>query len=163
MPIVILEGIDGSGKTSFGDLIEAEARAAGFKVTREHRGQPIMPAMNEYFYPLLGIGSDELLIADRWHVGELIYGPIYRGKSKTKGAMNRLVESYLDVVGAVKIIMSPSLKVVKQRIATRGEDYLLDEHVNEVYKFYRKYAKRNGYVLVGNGTRSLASQIVEGL
>jgi deoxyadenosine/deoxycytidine kinase len=44
--------------------------------------------------------------------------------------------------------MMPSLEEVKRRLADRGEDYLQDEHVEEVYNFYAKYAKENEYHVI---------------
>jgi hypothetical protein len=78
----------------------------------------------------------------------MIYGPIYRGKSLVAGDYNMVIEQLLTDIGALKIIVSPPLDVVKARLAHRGEDYLKPEHVDEVHAFYERYAVEYGYHLL---------------
>lgn len=145
MPIIILEGIDGAGKSTLAEkLIDASPIPARY----EHRGPMEGTVTDEYILPLLQVGQDELLITDRWHVGETIYGPIYRGKSVVAGPWNDIIEALLKDLGAVRVIMSPALSVIKQRLADRGEDYLKPEHVDAVYDSYVAYARANGYILL---------------
>jgi thymidylate kinase len=144
MPIIILEGIDGSGKST---LAEEIALASPLKTKLLHRGPIQHPVRVEYVDPLFHVNRDELLIADRWHVGEVIYGPIYRGVSQVEPFLGS-IEDILDNFNAVKIVMSPPLDVVKQRLAERGEDYLQPEHVEQVYQAYQDYAKQWGWTLI---------------
>jgi hypothetical protein len=37
--------------------------------------------------------------------------------------------------------------VVKKRLAQRGEDYLQDEHIDDVYHFYSEYAEKWNYTV----------------
>ena len=75
-----------------------------YKVIRAHRGPMKGSVVEEYVAPLFKVAADELLIADRWHVGEMIYGPIYRGISYVDSVLEH-IESILEDLGAIKLIM----------------------------------------------------------
>lgn len=157
MPVIILEGIDGSGKST---LAEALKQASPIPATIVHRGPLEGTVEDELIYPLNRVGSDELLIADRWHVGEMIYGPIYRGRSEVFGEYNTIIENLLQDMNAVRIIMSPPLDIVEDRLNERGEDYLLPEHAEEVYNFYENYAIQFGWILLDEVTDTTVDQIL---
>lgn len=159
MPIIIVEGVDGSGKSTFVEKL-LDTIPWGFDKIKIHRGVPVGTVEQEYVDPLLRLRGKEFLVTDRWHVGEMIYGPIYRGESKVKGVWEDNIELYLGMKGAVRVIMAPPIEVVKQRLADRGEDYLKDEHVDEVYDFYKRYAEFHGYLVVEEGTDELAQELV---
>lgn len=160
MPVIIVEGIDGSGKSTLVDSLESMI-PDNYHVLRMHRG-PIQDTVeNEYIEPLTSLSSNQFLLADRWHVGEMIYGPIYRGESLVSGLYENLIESYLDSIGAVKIILQPDISEVRQRLADRGEDYLLEEHVEEVYKFYGQYADKHNYLVVLDNDYVDVDEIIE--
>jgi thymidylate kinase len=144
MPIIILEGIDGSGKSTLAKKI---AEASPLKTTLLHRGPIQHPVKVEYVDPLFRVNKNELLIADRWHVGEVIYGPIYRGVSQVEKFLGS-IEEILDHFRAVKVIMSPPLELVKTRLEERGEDYLQPEHVETVYQAYENYATQWGWHVI---------------
>lgn len=144
MPIIILEGIDGSGKSTLARRLLAASPIEAFI---EHRGPIKGSVKEEYVDPLLNVRDDQLLITDRWHVGEMIYGPIYRGVSLVRPVVSE-IETLLDDLHAVRIIMSPGLDVVLDRLRERGEDYLQPEHVEPVYRFYESYARVFDYNVI---------------
>lgn len=156
MPVIILEGIDGSGKST---LAEHILEASQVKTTIVHRGPLEGTVEDELIYPLLRLQPDELLITDRWHVGEMIYGPIYRGKSLVEGDYNDIIENMLWDMNAVKVILSPSLSVVRRRLIERGEDYLQPEHINQVHEAYEQYAADFGYRLIREVTPTTAKEL----
>ena len=160
MPVVILEGVDGSGKSTFADKIAALV-PHDYEVIREHKGPLTGPVWDEYVTPLMNIRDDQFLIADRWHVGEMIYGPLYRGKSEVTPAEERLIELLLARMGAVRIIMQPGLSTVRKRLGDRGEDFLLAENVKQVHDFYGKYAEKHDWDIVSKGSKQLAQAAVD--
>ena len=142
MPVVIVEGVDGSGKSTFVERIAAKLREeTDANVITAHKGVPESDSMLvEYFDPLKALGPNDVLVADRWHVGEMVYGPLYRGESKMKPIIGSF-EKFLDEIDAVRIVMAPTLELVVHRLKSRGEDYLQPGHVRHVWEFYNAYAQ----------------------
>lgn len=158
MPILIIEGIDGSGKSTLADLVQAAA-ANRYNVIREHRGPMKGSVVDEYIKPLFDIGPNDLLIADRWHVGEMIYGPIYRGISYVDSVIEH-IESILDDLGAVKIIMLTPKEIVKERLEDRGEDFLKEKDFDLVYDFYANFAEERFWEEIWEVNEYTAYQIL---
>lgn len=160
MAIVLIEGIDGSGKSTLADRVEEISKK---RVIRFHKSQPQNDnALIEYFFPLLEMNDPECLyLLDRWHVGEIIYGPIYRGKSIFDNSSLDLVEKTLDDLGALKIIMSPSLRTVKTRLLSRGDDFILPEHVETVFDFYQAYGLQHNYAMLNTSTPDAYKNVLE--
>lgn len=158
MPIIILEGIDGSGKST---LAHALFNAAPIPTALLHRGPLEGTVEDELIAPLRDVKDDTLMIADRWHVGEMIYGPIYRGGSEVMGDNNAEIERILDEKRAVRIVVAPPLDVVRRRLLVRGEDYLQPEHVNKVYDLYLEFADQFGYKILTEVTDDTVTEILD--
>ncbi len=154
MPVIIVEGIDGSGKSTFIEKIDKAITNSqewyGKKWSKVfyHKSAPIASAEVEYMNPLTRLRANEFMVADRWHVGEMIYGPIYRGSSIVTPQIENDIEKQLDKMEAVKIMLLPPLSVVKKRLAARGDDFLQSEHIDEVYDFYNLYSAKWGYMVL---------------
>lgn len=147
MPIIMLEGIDGAGKTTLVDRIAKSAIAQGFTPRVIHRGPLNDTVTNELIRPLFAVADDELLICDRWHVGELIYGPIYRGESQVR-QHEAFMEELLILLDVVPLIISAPISEIRRRLEERGEDYLKDEHVETVHEAYLNHAFTYGWEIV---------------
>jgi thymidylate kinase len=137
--LIAIEGCDGSGKTTLADalahnIIRHEASIGTDRpVQMIHASQPKLPILEEYELAIRDYDPKGThLILDRWHWGELVYGPIYRGKSELSPAGLWHVDKFLDAKGGVMVLMDSSAGTVRERLATRGEDFLKDEHVEEV-------------------------------
>lgn len=136
MPFVILEGADGTGKSTLAKAVADAFRSAlpHGDIETYHRGVPSKDVLDEYVTDVFdyspGIGV--VKVADRWHMGERVYAPLYRGTGPYGDlgrAGYRWVEMWLRARGAVLFNVWQPYEVVKQRLADRGEDYLEDKHV----------------------------------
>lgn len=141
MTLIVVEGIDGSGKsTLIANLVHHMPDNVGIM----RRGPINRHPMEEYEYDLSGYAGlyDDThhLLLDRWHIGEMIYGPLYRGTSQLTPAMKLHVDLLLQKFGALKLLMDTPLDVVKQRLASRpgGEKFLKPEHMQLVYDAYHE-------------------------
>jgi hypothetical protein len=162
MALILLEGVDGGGKSTLADRIEetfkflTEDDPNPPQVVRIHKGKPTpnLDAFQEYELPLerfdlrdLIHSARDLVIMDRWHAGEIPYGTIYRGSSRLDQAGLLHVELVLSAVGAVKVLAQPDeVDLVKFRLKARGEDFLQPEHVDRVWQWYESLKKLYGYV-----------------
>ena len=146
--LIVLEGVDGAGKTTLTERLMAQMPEA----LRMHSGPLKGDPMKEYEWRLRDYRPDssQTIITDRWHVGELIYGPLYRGSSKLSRAGARHVEMYLDKLGAHKLLVTSDIGTIMHRLQTRGEDFLQSNHVGMVWDFYNEYAVREGWTRIGS-------------
>lgn len=162
MALILLEGVDGGGKSTLGDRIEetfkflTEDQPEPPVVIRIHKGKPTpnLDAFQEYELPLerfdlrdLITSKRDLVIMDRWHAGEMPYGELYRGHSRLDLAGLLHVELVLSALGAVKVLAQPDdVDIVKFRLENRGEDFLRPEHVDRVWRWYESLRVLHGYV-----------------
>lgn len=138
--LIIVEGCDGTGKTTFVNLLAelTRKRFPTHDVRILHYGPPKRHPLEEYeldiewYRPGIGVH----LIVDRLHWGEVIYGPLYRKRSELGVAGFRHVEMFLQARGAVLAHCGPPLEVVRENLAARGEDYLKTEDVEHVVNAY---------------------------
>lgn len=137
---IIIEGADGTGKTTLANKLAGYLEhSPGRFVTQLHRGVPKGDPIDEYETAVKGYvpGGTVHVIADRWHIGEMIYGPLYRGGSGLGRAGFRHVELFLRSRGALTVICDAEESVVKQRLYARGEEYLRPEHLGRVLSEFR--------------------------
>lgn len=135
--LIIIEGVDGSGKSTLASKL-AQLLGEDRPTTLLHRGPLKADPITEYITPIEEYrpSSGRHVICDRWHVGEDIYGPLYRGESKMTTAMRIHVEKTVSARGGVLVLMTSPLTTLHQRWADRGEDFLKPEHAVHVMDRY---------------------------
>lgn len=146
--IVVLEGPDGVGKTSLAHWIKATI--GDKRVEMKSFGPPGDDPMQEY---LLAVQEAEYdrnscrysTVFDRLHVGELVYGPIFRGGSGiTVDDANR-IDSTLSSIGALTVHCTAPAATVKSRLMSRdggkpdSKSGASVEHVEAVRRSYIAY------------------------
>jgi hypothetical protein len=112
--MIILEGADCSGKTTLAKVIFNDFN---YKHHGLYDKDPLIQTILE-----VGVGITDT-IWDRLHLGEQVYGPIYRGKDTLGWDGLRMVERYLLSKQGVAIVALPPWQVVRDVF----EERLLDE------------------------------------
>jgi hypothetical protein len=121
--IIVLEGPDGVGKTTLADAIEAAE--TDVKVVRFRQGPPpegVMPALHymDGVDDIVKSSEDgSTVIVDRFHVGELVYGPILRGESGISSDEAYAIDMRLCGLGAAMIHCFTSQKEMVRRLIAR--------------------------------------------
>lgn len=133
--IVILEGPDGSGKTTLARFLEKEH---GFRYI--HTGPPetdkVLDAYGRTLYD--AHKSGDLVVIDRLHVGERIYGPILRDQDKLGLRGEILIQRLISAYGAQLIFcLPPFFTALANWKARHGEE--LVAHENTYTAIYNKY------------------------
>jgi hypothetical protein len=141
--LVILEGVDGAGKTRLKDAL---AIKHGVRTRMLQAGPNSDDPMIKYEWTLRDYDrrdTTHLTICDTWHVQELIMGRLYRGRSMLTDPAAKHVELFLEALGALKIIITDSVGVIEHRLSERTPRQLRPEHVGMVWDFYNDWAENN--------------------
>ena len=136
--IVVLEGPDFAGKSTLAETLQER-----FNGRILSNGQP--PAgvdlSHHYLQQVIGAsGRSELTVFDRLHVGELIYGPIYRGRCLLSVVDVEEIERALDKDGALKLhVDAPDEVLVERFRCPRGDDLVEgEERLISIAREYRR-------------------------
>lgn len=134
--LIILEGVDGAGKSTLVEAIQGEIPTA----ETMHRGAIKRSPLIEYEAGLdhYRAGTGQHIVCDRWHIGEMIYGPLLRGESKLSPATLEHVELYLASRGALRMWVDTPLNTVMDRIATRGDDIISSDSIPLIWDWYHR-------------------------
>jgi hypothetical protein len=133
--VVVIEGVDKTGKSSLARGLHA---ALGWPV--EKFGPPRGDAAREYLAALRQAGP---FIADRFHLGESVYGPIYRGTQPMHPWSVRQIEEALMRRGALLVLMTDDPADISRRFNALGEDFAKVEHVAELVRRFDELWERS--------------------
>lgn len=142
--VIILEGPDGSGKTTLANSLEKLFTQSGDAVWQWHYGphDPNKSSIEEYLDPLVEWVNDfcdeehNVLIVDRFHIGEMIYGPVLRGASRMSHDDKNRIDEYLEHIGALLLYVRPSRDVILQRFGARGDDLVKVAQLDDIIRRY---------------------------
>jgi hypothetical protein len=123
--LVLIEGPDGAGKTTLANAVLDSIAGSGQPVAYMHASAPRRHPLIEYTEPLSEYqpGDGTSYVLDRWHIGETIYGPRYRGRCGLTAHQYAAVEDFLLEKGAVLVYCSGRLDDLVRRIRNRGEAF----------------------------------------
>lgn len=134
-PHILLEGPDCTGKTTMARQLEQ----LGWRY--EHQGPP--PQQDDLFayYCERILQAAEPTVFDRLYHGELVYGPVVRGRSRIDPATVVLFDRLCRARGVRKVLCGVSCKQALERWKTIGRDELLkiEEQYKEVWRRYQKF------------------------
>lgn len=145
--LIIFEGCDGTGKSSLVEAVAAEVKRRHPNDTVDiiHRGPLSRPPLDEYVHDINDYvpGTGRHIIADRWHWGEEVYGPIYRDASAATVAQFRWIELWLVARGATVWHVNQPLDRLQKRLQARGEEFLQPQHVETVLGMFADIAEKS--------------------
>lgn len=152
---IIIEGCDGSGKSSLINAIDEEI-STKYKdvvamVTKYHKGRPLEETrrhlLHEYAIYFQHVDVQRgFHLADRWHWGERTYAPIKRPHTNTDGygllglAGWRWVELFMQSRGMAQFLLYQKLDTIKSRVAQRGDDFVDVDELESIYDAYKETA-----------------------
>ena len=134
----MLEGPDLAGKTTTAKQLQRMMR--GSRIV--HRGPPeSQDPFVEYLRPLEdAYYNDEWLILDRWHWGERIYGPLWRGGTIIDDVQLQYLEMACMRYGVSKLLFIPPLPALLRRFDARGDDLVQRDQMIHVADAYQHIA-----------------------
>lgn len=140
--IILLEGPDGAGKTTLAQELVVDLTSRDRDVRLIRRGPIQADVFTEYLRPLddlIGKPAGTIWILDRWHVGELIYGPILRGKSELTKFQSAYLEMVLQTFGCHFMHITASSETLEARWDVRPDGLIKREWLYDIWEQYHNY------------------------
>lgn len=135
--IYIVEGPDGAGKST---LVGSQIFMGEQK---DHVGQPkTNDPFTEYMALIRsrceGPLQRKVAVFDRLHLGEHVYGPIFRGADRLGFPASRMIDRYLLQNPVVVIVCLPPLYQIKENVCLTDGTQLprTTEHLEAIYRGY---------------------------
>ena len=124
---IIIMGSDGSGKTT---IARGLSESLGYEV--RHCGPPKdkQDGFNQYFNFIKD--NNENVIFDRFHEGEAIFAPLYRGYDGSD-YFPYLEEQLKEKFNPLLVLAYAPYDIIVERLNTRGEDFVRPEHFKVAY------------------------------
>jgi thymidylate kinase len=146
--IIVLEGCDGTGKSTLAQAMVEEAKGMGITADVWHRGVPERHPLEEYEFDLesrydaMRTDETKLLVCDRWHLGQAVYGDLYRDKNELGAGGIWHVDAFLRARGALQLVFVPPDDVLQRRIGVRGDGYIRYEDIPVINEAYRALTRQ---------------------
>ena len=105
---VLLEGVNGSGKSTMAKLLKVNAVGWGVKTLDYREGSPYPRFLAEY-------ANGTNLIFDRGHISEIVYGNLFRNGRHFSDRERRTLDE-LVAREAVVVFCDPSVDVIRRRV-----------------------------------------------
>lgn len=130
---IILEGVDGAGKTTLAKILANEYGLDVCHCTQHD------PADYEFYK---NTARKENVVWDRHTIGELVYPEIFNRKPKISPEDARLILYYARQEGAKVFVLTSDLVTLKKRLSTRGgEDQRILDNLWKIDSEFRFYAE----------------------
>jgi polyphosphate kinase 2 (PPK2 family) len=131
---VVVEGMDGSGKTTLVKKILAGLGPEISYLVRNDSGPN--RDLKKFWYDSLSVNPKGLVaVHDRFFYPEVVYGPVLRGKLSVDGGTIEYVSEHLRHF-ALLIYCRPDIEVIKQGIEVESQWPGVKEHFFELIEQY---------------------------
>ncbi len=163
MSLIHVSGMDATLKTT---ICEKLSKKLNCPVVHFDKPKDLESGKNEYFTFLRNNDfTNKDIICDRFHDGEHIYAPIYRGYESN---YLQEFESELKKVPYLFVNTVADLETIKKRIEVRGEDFVQEEHYQLVLDKFNEYLFKQSmpYIKIDTTTgevKNYTRRILEGL
>lgn len=129
--VVILEGVDKTGKTTVANELRD---ILGWPIIKHSQPKPPLTAYEEYNMTLDRVTGP--FIADRFHLGEHVYGPLYRGTPVPSNGVVVPFECRLMARGALMIYMTDAAEPIMARWREHKEDFATENRLRAMLRAY---------------------------
>ncbi|MNM94375.1 SPBc2 prophage-derived uncharacterized protein YorR [compost metagenome] len=138
MIILGVTGCDGVGKTT---LVSNLEKKTGFESKHFDKPKDMKDGKEQYFGFLNELDdSKEGIILDRFHEGEWVYAPLYRGYEADY--MRELEREITKKHNFLHVYVKAELETIIERTRIRGEDFVKEEHFQVVLNYFDEYMNK---------------------
>jgi cytidylate kinase len=139
--IIIIEGTDGTGKST---LARELAAMAGARTAVFHAGAPMNKAyINEYILPLVIARDGWTCICDRWHLGEPVWSKVFEREPILKREQLHIVEKQLEAfnIQITPIYLERDQADIEHELAERGDNVGAAIEALNIYEDVMRFSK----------------------
>ncbi|AYP68364.1 thymidylate kinase [Bacillus phage vB_BcoS-136] len=133
MSIIILEGCDCVGKTTFAEML---AEKTGFEIVKGSSFEISELGADGMFEHMTNLLDKENIIIDRFFYSNLVYGKLFNYPMMSPNQYDELVEK-LDSKALLLYLHAPT-GTIKHRMMSRGDDMVKTENVDSIIDEYIK-------------------------
>jgi len=133
--IVILEGCDGTGKTTYANAYMKDRPWVKYI----HFGRPENGEnpFEKYMELLNSVGPGDTVIVDRFHWSSYVYSLVKRRKMDMGILQFRKIDKKLMTMVHKIVLFDSTVPKIKQRFKIRGEDYVMPLEIPIILQLYR--------------------------
>lgn len=147
MALIIVEGPDCTGKSTFVKLLEKElsARTHGAETVILHAGPLNRHPLDEYEEPLFDYRPGETCnyIIDRWHWGERVYPTVLNRRTIFDPAMFMHTEMFLRCRGAFMVHITSGVHNINNCIAKRGDELVNSSQTSQIVELFKRVERQS--------------------
>lgn len=144
---ILIDGCDLSGKTTLMEYISKKIPGIVFKITdrpfndsKEERAK----IKNHYrsILHFINTNRNTTVILDRFFPSELAYSKVKRGYETFDDTDFLTLEKSLMTRNHLFVLCDPGIDVLKQRLESRGDDYMNESDIEALNERYDRFYKR---------------------
>lgn len=142
--IIVLEGPDCAGKSTTAQWLKKTQYPDAIILKQ---GPPSGDILERYLKPLEDlltgdiVGPPRIVIFDRWHVGELIYGPLLRNKSLLTPQQADYIDMVMQSFGAWFFHVTAPINVLGKRYDERSDDLIRRDQLLRIQMDYMTHLR----------------------
>lgn len=146
--VIVIEGVDLSGKTTLWNQVIKSFPGIGMKITaRPLDGTaPEREKIKAYYRSVLSFINqnyqNKTIIMDRFFPSELVYSKVKRDYEARNDPEFQTFESVLAKRNHLIIYCDPTLAVLVERLKARGDDYIKESDLRNLYDRYEEFMKK---------------------
>ena len=157
---IIIEGADKTGKTTLSNAIVER-----FGCKYVHFGKPKKHPATEYAE--YALSTNENLVLDRFYLGELVYGPLLRGKAGIDDVEFVTIERILRKKQAILIQTTTDVTLANKRLLVSTQDEAVNTDQNSLaikgFAEVGKHSNVQHHILYDGSTRQNLADLLDRL
>jgi thymidylate kinase len=136
--LIILEGSDGTFKTSIGNHLSSELSIPVFKGSSFESALMPNDRLFEWYLSMLN-NLPEHAIMDRFFYSNLVYAPLFKDYSVLTDRQVVYLENIIDSKfrKALVVHLTGDPLIISERVNTRGDKYVTQEHIGPIIDKYK--------------------------
>jgi hypothetical protein len=155
--MLIIEGPDGVGKTTFAHKCVKYAAGNAWQIPAVYSHFSRLPETWDYYHSYLPY-MNKHSVMDRFHMSEVTYGHACRGNSRVDQSRCRLLDAQLDLLGSYTVILyavtDPDMRDLYTIAADGRHEMFSMEKIVAVNQMYRDVIRGDGVSFGGESSGS---------